>query len=380
MRKRWLPLLLALALLLSLTVAAASSEVRLGAVSTVSGARAGEQFTVNVEIEDNPGFNTFHCALTFDPEEMECLAVNAGELASSNSMMFVANTNADDNAQIAAIAAEDILGGGVLAECTFRARQDLDVIRIGLEDVRIHDEDEVALSWSLLDNSAPQPEQPDNPTRPEEPTRPDNPTRPDDRTEPDEPDPQPDGQIPPAPISFPDTLDHWSRYFVEEAVPLGLFNGYANGNFGPDDPVTRAQFVTVLWRMAGRPAVSRTAPFADIADQSEEFRQAIAWGYDNGYLSGVGDGTFNPNGQLTREAALKILFFYAGGVSGPELLLSETYDNYFSDSGEISDWARAPFYWGVYKEIISGTSDTTLSPQGTVTRGQLAKILVNFVG
>ena len=78
MRKRWLPLLLALALLLSLTVAAASSEVRLGAVSAVSGARAGEQFTVNVEIEDNPGFNTFHCALTFDPEEMECLAVDAG--------------------------------------------------------------------------------------------------------------------------------------------------------------------------------------------------------------------------------------------------------------------------------------------------------------
>ena len=76
---------------------------------------------------------------------------------------------------------------------------------------------------------------------------------------------------------------------------------------------------------------------------------------------------------------MKILFFLAGGVSGGETMLTSIYDDTFTDSGEIASWAKQAMYWGVYQELISGTTATTLSPAGTATRAQLAKILVSYV-
>ena len=180
-------------------------------------------------------------------------------------------------------------------------------------------------------------------------------------------------------LTFTDLEGHWGKADVLRAAELGLFNGYADGRFGPDDNITRAQFVTVLWRMAGSPATDGKTPFADIAGQSAEFRSAIAWGYQKGYVNGVSDTAFNPTGNLTREAAMKILFLYSGGVSGMEMLFTSVYDSQYSDSGKISAWAKAPMYWGIYNCLISGTSETTLSPGTPATRAQLAKILVQYI-
>jgi hypothetical protein len=179
-------------------------------------------------------------------------------------------------------------------------------------------------------------------------------------------------------ITFTDTKDHWAESFISRASELGLFNGYPDGSFLPDQNVTRAQYVTVLYRMAGSPAVAAEAPFTDIAGQSQEFRTAIAWGYENGYLNGKGEGVFDPNGPVTRQEAMKILFGYSGGVSGMELMFTADYDAGFADSAELASWGKAPMYWGVFNSIISGTGDNMLSPQGTATRAQLAKILTVY--
>jgi len=178
---------------------------------------------------------------------------------------------------------------------------------------------------------------------------------------------------------FPDTKGHWAVSFINTAAEEGLFKGDDNGNFNPDADVTRAQFVTVLWRMAGAPVVDGETPFVDIQDQIPEFQSAIAWGYSNGYINGISETEFNPNGTLTREAGMKILHFYSGGERGGEQMLASIYDGTFADSKEISTWAKDSLYWGVYNQLLSGTSETTLSPQGTATRAQLAKILVNYI-
>ncbi len=179
---------------------------------------------------------------------------------------------------------------------------------------------------------------------------------------------------------YADTKGHWSESYINAATEKGLFKGDENGFFNPDGDVTRAQFVTVLWRMAGSPAADAdAAPFTDISGQSEEFKTAIAWGYANGCINGTSATTFEPTAGLTREAAVKILHAYSGGQSGMELVFAFVYDGHFKDSDQISGWARPSVYWGIYYKMLSGTSADTLSPQDTVTRAQLAKILVNYI-
>ncbi len=178
---------------------------------------------------------------------------------------------------------------------------------------------------------------------------------------------------------FADMSGHWAEPYVLEAASHGLFKGDADGNFNPDENITRAQFVTVLWRMAGSPDAAAELPFGDIQNQIPEFKTAIGWGYSKGYISGTSANTFEPDGLLTREAAMKILHAYSGGKVGMEMQFYAIYDGLLKDSSEISSWAKQSVYWGIYKKLISGTSSDTISPSDPATRAQLAKILVNYI-
>lgn len=189
------------------------------------------------------------------------------------------------------------------------------------------------------------------------------------------PSPTPSPEIP----QFTDTAGHWGEAYIGEAAARGLFSGYGDGRFGPDDAMTRAQFVTVLWRMAGRPEGAAEPPFTDTGGEIAEFRAAIAWGYDRGYINGVSEDRFEPSGLLTREQAMKILFYFAGGDPGDGPELYDVFDRGYADSAEISSWAREPMYWGVYNGIIAGVGDGLLAPQDTATRAQLAKILIVYM-
>jgi hypothetical protein len=177
---------------------------------------------------------------------------------------------------------------------------------------------------------------------------------------------------------FTDTADHWAESYINTAVERGYFQGYADGSFQPGKQVTRGAFVTVLWRMAGKPAATSDTPFTDVGGVSDEFRSAIAWAYEQGYISGRTETTFAPSASVTRQAAMKILYQFAGGASGGETMFTAIYDSSFTDSGSLPDWAKAPMYWAYYNQLISGTSTTTLGGGGAASRAQLAKILVNY--
>lgn len=179
--------------------------------------------------------------------------------------------------------------------------------------------------------------------------------------------------------TFPDVKGHWAEEYVMQAVEKGLFVGDSDGNFNPDANVTRAQFITVLWRMAGRPDAGEDLPFTDTENQLPEFKKAIAWGYSNGYIKGTSETTFDPEATLTREAGMKILHLYSGGTTGGEFQFFAIYDGLLKDSSEISGWAKSSVYWGIYNKLISGADEMTISPQGTATRAQLARILVSYL-
>lgn len=360
-------------MLLTLVCPAMAAEQAIFTVTGPTGAvKAGESFTVTVELKNNPGFSVLQFILTYDQDKLECASIKEGPLMEGT--MSVNNPKSPEGAAVAAVTIEEKTGDGVVAEINFRAKDAEDSVSFGIQKVKLTGTDNTLIDYKLegvTESSAPASSSGN--TTPEVPVAPTNPTTPETPSTPSTP-----GVTDDLP-TFPDTKGHWAETYIGQAAKAGLFKGYADGNFGPDDPVTRAQFVTVLYRMAGSPAVTATTPFVDIRDQIAEFQTAIAWAYDKGCVNGKSADTFDPAGQITRQEAMKILFFLAGGVSGGETMLTSIYDDTFTDSGEIASWAKQAMYWGVYQELISGTTATTLSPAGTATRAQLAKILVSYV-
>ena len=136
--------------------------------------------------------------------------------------------------------------------------------------------------------------------------------------------------------------------------------------------------MTVLWNQEGRPESENRTPFVDMSDQIEDFQKAVSWAYEKGYINGTSPETFSPSELLTRQAIMKILFGYNGGISGLETILSRIYDSAFQDSGLISDWGKPGMYWGVYNRIIEATQQRMLDPHGIVTRADMAAIMVRY--
>jgi hypothetical protein len=182
--------------------------------------------------------------------------------------------------------------------------------------------------------------------------------------------------------SFEDTRGHWAESYIDQAVDLGFINGYGNGNYGPDDEMTRAQFVTILWREAGQPEPAGKASFNDLDPKQTYYHKAVAWAEENSVINGVGENRFAPNSNVTREQIAATLFRMSGGVPGMEVMFGGIYDQVFQDSGEISSWAKSAVWWSVYHEILSGTDRTdpkdTISPKEAATRGQIAVMIVRY--
>lgn len=175
--------------------------------------------------------------------------------------------------------------------------------------------------------------------------------------------------------TFPDMAQHWGSEYADKAAALGLFIGGEDGNFHPDEEITRADFLTALWRGMGSPEPESESSFSDVPADAY-YAKAAAWACGKGYVSGTERGLFLPFEVIERQAAMKILFYCVGEGSGTEMILFGVYDNGFADSGEIAPWAKDAMYWAYYGGVISGTDDGRLAPTGGTTRAQAAKMLV----
>ena len=178
-------------------------------------------------------------------------------------------------------------------------------------------------------------------------------------------------------LGFPDvTGDEWfaTDRALGYAVEHGLIMGYEDGTFGAYDKVSRAQAVTVLWRMAGKPSMS-SASFDDVP-AGAYYAKAVAWARATKITSGyAGTNSFGPGDELTREMLAAFAASYARlqgiDTSGYEYELDA-----FSDAWKVSAWARSSMGWCVHEGIFSGVGDTgTIDPQGVADRSQLAKIV-----
>ena len=366
MKKRIPALLLAVMLLLALPVSVSAAGATLSIRGPNEAPDVGETFTVTVEISGNPGMLSAQFTLKYDQDHLSCTKVKQG--SAIEDAMFAGNPNGSDGARMAAAAAEPVNGDGELCVFTFKVTGAAKEYAFEIADAVFSDSKgsvmQVSASRFTVSGSPDAPDEPDKP----EPVEPDKP-------EPIEPD-KPEPVVTEKP-SFPDIQDHWGAEYITKAAERGLFTGFEDGTFRPNGTVTRGQFVTVLWRMAGKPAPTEPCPFEDVAADAW-YADGVAWAHEKGYVNGRTETTFDPDGSISRQEAMKILFAYNGGASGEELMFYKIYDNDFADSGEIADWAKPAMYWGYYNKIINGKTTTTLCPKDTATRAELAKILVVY--
>lgn len=183
-----------------------------------------------------------------------------------------------------------------------------------------------------------------------------------------------DGEEP----SFDDVLpDNWAYEAVEYVNEKGLMSGVGGGSFSPGQPTTRGMLVTILYRMEGEPEYENTGAirFTDVNDDAW-YAKGVYWAAENGIVKGVGEGNFMPNDPVTREQMAAIFHRYAG-YKGYDVTAQGDLSA-FTDAASVGDWAREALIWAVDKELINGMGDGTVNPRGTATRAQTAAILMRF--
>ena len=153
---------------------------------------------------------------------------------------------------------------------------------------------------------------------------------------------------------------------IDWAVEKGITNGVSSNMFAPNDPCTRAQIVTFLWRAAGSPAPKSMSSFTDVPADAF-YAKAVAWAVENGITSGTGESKFSPNSTCTRAQAVTFLYRASGSPA-------------VSGKAEFSDVSTTAFYadavtWAAKKGITTGIGGGLFGSGNNCTRGQIVTFL-----
>ena len=172
--------------------------------------------------------------------------------------------------------------------------------------------------------------------------------------------------------AFPD-LDpaQWYHLSTDYAITNHLFIGFEDGTFRPNGQMSRAMFAMVLWRVAGSPASSAALPFADVAPDAW-YADAVRWAYANEVSVGVDDTHFAPDARLTRAQLVTMLY----RVFGPEKGVRPRPIGGYEDWNTVPEWAFSATTWAVSMGLLYGTSSWELSPNDGASRAQLAAIIM----
>ena len=163
-----------------------------------------------------------------------------------------------------------------------------------------------------------------------------------------------------------------SAYYYEAvkwAQEKGITGGIGNGLFGPNQPCTRAQIVTFLWRAAGSPVVNYAMNMSDVPEGSY-YAEAVRWALSEGITTGTTGNTFSPDSECTRAQAVAFLFRYAASEA---VTLQELVSG-FSDADSVPGYALPAMNWALAEEIVQGNG-SKLMPNDSCTRAQIVTFL-----
>lgn len=179
-----------------------------------------------------------------------------------------------------------------------------------------------------------------------------------------------------ASVPFADVnTNDWYAEAVQYVYDNHLMSGTSPTKFEPNTVMSRAMVVQILYNKTGQPKVDDSnSSFTDVS-KSDWYSRAVAWAYQSGYASGVGNNRFEPNANVTREQFAQFMYNYSGRPEMPMDVLSE-----FPDSSSVT-WSKNAMAWAVSNKIINGSNENGvnyLKPQNGATRAQAAAILKNY--
>ena len=163
-----------------------------------------------------------------------------------------------------------------------------------------------------------------------------------------------------------------SAYYYEAvkwAQEKSITGGIGNGLFGPNQPCTRAQIVTFLWRAVGSPVVNYAMNMSDVPEGSY-YTEAVRWALSEGIVTGTTENTFSPDSECTRAQAVAFLFRYAASEA---VTLQEQVSG-FSDADSVPGYALPAMNWALAEEIVQGNG-SKLMPNDSCTRAQIVTFL-----
>ena len=379
-QKRVCSFLLAMCMLMSMILPAGAA----GAPTvTLTGGevKAGETITLTASIKDNPGLATYQLYFYYDTDVFELVLLEpAGNFDEKGSILTNSIAAAENRDRYDGQSGKDgvlglwfnstgsnVSGSGEMATIYLRVKDGAQsgAYNIGLDFSKANtinkDGDMVALKTSGTTvtvkgngGTAVKPEQPQKPVTPEQ------------------------GEDE---VIFTDIAGNWAEDYILEAGKRGLVNGKSAGICDPNANMTRAEFMTILWRAVGSPAPRGKASFRDLP--MAWYQEPIAWAEENQITNGTSPTTFDPNGNVTREQMVTILHRMAGKPIGMETIFAELNAAKLQDSASVSSWAKDAVDWAIFYKILSGEQSVelanTVAPKAAATRSQIAVSIIRYL-
>ncbi len=181
-------------------------------------------------------------------------------------------------------------------------------------------------------------------------------------------------------LPFTDVIaDDWFYEAVKYVYDNGMMNGTASNRFDPNTSLSRGMIAQVLHNLEQNPAAG-SGSFTDVTPGAW-YADAVNWAASQGIVDGYGNGQFGPEDNVTREQLASILYRYAQHKGYDVSVGEDTNILSYTDAFEVSEWAVPAIQWACGAGIINGTGDgSTLTPQGNATRAQVATMLMRFCG
>ena len=374
--------------------------------TTADSITTDDTFYLLVDLKDNTGFGALQFSIEYDKDKLLLESVSSGDLLPKD-IITSTNTDIDGEIHFSAISIQNIEGNGTLLVSKFKVT-DKGLAKFDFKLLAYADSAGVSLNSTTndaeiviegtenSDDEVPSEEEtPTEDTKEEKPSSPKptggahsgnssdkNSVKDEEKTEEkieEKNEEKIEGKIEeqpipqePVKISFSDVSEkHWAYAQIHKVAEMGLFSGTGENNFSPELPMTRAMFVTVLYRYAGSPE-SEKADFKDIEDSW--YTDAVSWAAQNGIVSGIGDNLFAPHKNITRGEISTILFRYKNGKS-----IDINSINGFNDSGQIPDWGKEPVSWAVEQGLIMGRPGGIIAFSDNATRAEAAVIFTRFL-
>lgn len=169
----------------------------------------------------------------------------------------------------------------------------------------------------------------------------------------------------------------WYEDAVAYVYRHDLMSGFSEDTFGPNAALSRAQLCQILYNMEGRPAVTGSGSFSDLADGAW-YTDAVTWAASKGIVDGYGGGLFGPDDNITREQLASILYRCAQARGDDVSVGEDTNILSYSDAADVAEYAVSAMQWACGAGVITGISESALAPRGEATRAQTAAMLMRF--